>query len=96
MRVSGSPWASALLCAAGLLIGTAAFATDGIVIDERTGKPLEAVSTYKRAMDANPGNLGTVSQAAMACSRRRSCISCRLAPALTAAIMTLSVAANGP
>jgi len=43
MRVSGSPWASALLCAAGLLIGTAAFATEGIVVDERTGKPLARV-----------------------------------------------------
>ncbi len=27
------------------------------MVHERTGKPLEAVSTYKRAMDANPGNL---------------------------------------
>ena len=43
MRVSGSPWASALLCAAGLLIGTAAFATEGIVVDERTGKPIPKV-----------------------------------------------------
>jgi hypothetical protein len=43
MRLSGSPWASALLCAAGLLIGTAAFATEGIVVDERTGKPIPKV-----------------------------------------------------
>lgn len=43
MRLSGSPWASALLCVAGLLIGADAFATEGVVIDERTGTPLARV-----------------------------------------------------
>ena len=43
MRLSGSPWASALLCVAGVLNATAAFATEGVVIDERTGKPLAKV-----------------------------------------------------
>ena len=43
MHVSGSPWATVFLCAAGLLIGTAAYATEGLVVDERTGKPLAKV-----------------------------------------------------
>ncbi len=43
MRSNGSPWASALLCLAVLLPGSAAYATEGRVIDERTGKPLAKV-----------------------------------------------------
>jgi outer membrane receptor protein involved in Fe transport len=41
--VSGSRWAGALICLAVLLAGTPAFATDGLVIDERTGQPMANV-----------------------------------------------------
>ena len=43
MRLNGSLRASALLCLAILTIGTAAYATEGRVIDERTGKPMPKV-----------------------------------------------------
>ncbi|MFO7692920.1 MAG: TonB-dependent receptor [Vicinamibacterales bacterium] len=43
MRVSGSPWARVLTCLALLLPGTAAFATEGLVVDERTGQPMAKV-----------------------------------------------------
>ncbi len=43
MRVSASPRASVFLCLALLLTGTAAYATEGRVIDERTGQPLSKV-----------------------------------------------------
>ena len=40
MRPSGSLWSSAMLCLGVLSFGTPAFATEGRVIDERTGKPI--------------------------------------------------------
>jgi len=43
MRMSRSPWASALVCLAVLLVETAAYATEGRVLDERTGLPLAKV-----------------------------------------------------
>ena len=43
MRPSGSLWSSAMLCLGVLSFGTPAFATEGRVIDERTGKPMPKV-----------------------------------------------------
>jgi outer membrane receptor protein involved in Fe transport len=43
MRLSGLTWARALLCLAGLSIAATAYATEGRVIDERTGLPVPKV-----------------------------------------------------